>query len=205
MSVVVFLKIFSVCLLGAISPGPSMVVVINNAIFKSRFHGILTSIGHGIGIGIYAFFAVVGIAIVIKTNIIVFNGIKILSIVFLIYLGIKSIMTSDNQLDFNVKDLNGKITSFFQGLSISLLNPKIFVWFIAIYSQFMSIDNDKIFNTCLILTASIVDIIWYIALTFLVTSIMAIDFIKNKSKLLNKLVGYIFILIGIFLILEFLI
>ena len=205
MSVVVFVKIFSICLLGAMSPGPSMVVVINNAIFKSRFHGILTSIGHGIGNGIYAFFAVVGIAIVIKTNIIVFNGIKILSIVFLIYLGIKSIMTSDNQLDFNVKDLNGKITSFFQGLSISLLNPKIFVWFIAIYSQFMSIDNDKIFNTCLILTASIVDIIWYIALTFLVTSIMAIDFIKNKSKLLNKFVGYIFILIGIFLILEFLI
>ena len=203
MSVVVFLKIFSVCLLGAISPGPSMVVVINNAIFKSRFHGILTSIGHGIGIGIYAFFAVVGIAIVIKTNIIVFNGIKILSIVFLIYLGIKSIMTSDNQLDFNVKDLNGKITSFFQGLSISLLNPKIFVWFIAIYSQFMSIDNNKIFNTYLILTATIVDIVWYIILTFLVTSIMAIDFIKNKSKLLHKFVGYIFILIGMFLILEF--
>ena len=112
-------------------------------------------------------------------------------------------MTSDSQLDFDVKDLDGKITSFFQGLSISLLNPKIFVWFIAVYSQFMSIDNDKIFNTYLILTASIVDIVWYITLTFLVTSIMAIDFIKNKSKLLHEFVGYIFILIGIFLILEF--
>ena len=203
MSVVVFLKIFSVCLLGAMSPGPSMVVVINNAIFKSRVHGILTSIGHGVGIGIYAFFAVLGIAIIIKTNIFVFNGIKILSIVFLIYLGVRSIMTSDNQLDFDVKDLEGKITSFFQGLSISLLNPKIFIWFIAIYSQFMSIDNDKIFNTYLILIASIVDMIWYVTLTFLVTSIMAIDSIKNKSKLLNKFVGYIFILIGMFLILEF--
>ena len=32
------------------SPGPSMVVVINNAIFKGRYNGILTSIGHGIGI-----------------------------------------------------------------------------------------------------------------------------------------------------------
>ena len=40
MSEIIFLKIFIVCLLGAISPGPSMVVVINNAIFKNRFHGI---------------------------------------------------------------------------------------------------------------------------------------------------------------------
>ena len=69
MSLIVFLKIFIVCLLGAISPGPSMVVVINNAIFKNRFHGILTSIGHGIGIAIYALFAVLGIALIIKTNI----------------------------------------------------------------------------------------------------------------------------------------
>ena len=57
MSIIIFLKVFFVCLLGAMSPGPSMVVVINNAIFKNRYHGILTSLGHGIGIGVYAFFA----------------------------------------------------------------------------------------------------------------------------------------------------
>ena len=76
MSLFVFLKIFAVCLLGAMSPGPSMVVVINNAIFKGRFHGILTSLGHGIGIGIYALFAVLGVALIIKTNLFVFNVIK---------------------------------------------------------------------------------------------------------------------------------
>ena len=82
MSLFNFFQIFFVCLLGAMSPGPSMVVVINNAIFKNRYNGILTSIGHGIGIGIYAFFAVVGVGFIIKTNIIVFNGIKIISIFF---------------------------------------------------------------------------------------------------------------------------
>ena len=89
MSLIIFLKIFSVCLLGAMSPGPSMVVVINNAIFKNRYHGILTSLGHGIGIGIYALFAVLGIGLVIKTNLFVFSVIKIVSIIFLIYLGFK--------------------------------------------------------------------------------------------------------------------
>ena len=201
MSALIFLKIFFVCLLGAISPGPSMVVVINNAIFKNRYHGILTSLGHGIGIGLYALFAVLGIALIIKTNVTLFNGMKFMSIVFLIYLGIKSIAGRKN-LDFNKKDLNGVATSFFQGLSISLLNPKIFIWFLAIYSQFMSVDNNIIFNTCLILTASIVDAVWYITLTFLVTSKGALKFIKDKSILFQQLIGGVFILIGTVLLIQ---
>ena len=204
MSLLIFLKIFAVCLLGAMSPGPSMVVVINNAIFKNRLNGILTSIGHGIGIGIYALFAVLGIALIIKTNLYVFNVIKFLSIIFLVYLGINLIITKD-KLEFDGEDISSGLTSFLQGLSISLLNPKIFIWFVAIYSQFMSVDNDMIFNTILILTASIIDAIWYVILTLLVTTNIALDFIKDKSVLLQKFVGSVFIIIGTLLLIELLI
>ena len=77
----VYFQVFLLCLLGAMSPGPSWVVIINNAIFKNRFHGILTSLGHGIGIAVYATFAVLGIGLIIETNIFLFNSIKILSII----------------------------------------------------------------------------------------------------------------------------
>ena len=204
MSLLIFLKIFAVCLLGAMSPGPSMVVVINNAIFKNRLNGILTSIGHGVGIGIYALFAVLGIALIIKTNLYVFNVIKFLSIIFLVYLGVNLVIT-DDKLEFDGKDINSGFISFLQGLSISLLNPKIFIWFVAIYSQFMSVDNDMIFNTILILTASIIDAIWYVILTLLVTTNIALDFIKDKSVLLQKFVGSVFIIIGTLLLIELLI
>ena len=204
MSLLIFLKIFAVCLLGAMSPGPSMVVVINNAIFKNRLNGILTSIGHGVGIGIYALFAVLGIALIIKTNLYVFNVIKFLSIIFLVYLGVNLIITKD-KLEFDGKNINSGFTSFLQGLSISLLNPKIFIWFVAIYSQFMSVDNDMIFNTILILTASIIDAIWYVILTLLVTTNIALDFIKDKSVLLQKFVGSVFIIIGALILIELLI
>ena len=204
MSLLIFLKIFAVCLLGAMSPGPSMVVVINNAIFKNRLNGILTSIGHGVGIGIYALFAVLGIALIIKTNLYVFNVIKFLSIIFLVYLGVNLVIT-DDKLEFDGKDINSGFISFLQGLSISLLNPKIFIWFVAIYSQFMSVDNDMIFNTILILTASIIDAIWYVILTLLVTTNIALDFIKDKSVLLQKFVGSVFIIIGALLLIELLI
>ena len=204
MSLLIFLKIFTVCLLGAMSPGPSMVGVINNAIFKNRLNGILTSIGHGVGIGIYALFAVLGIALIIKTNLFVFNLIKFLSIIFLVYLGVKLIIAND-KLEFDGKNISSGFTSFVQGLSISLLNPKIFIWFVAIYSQFMSVDNDLFFNTVLVLTAAIVDALWYITLTLLVTSKIALDFIKNKNGLLQKCVGIIFIAIGLLLLIEMLV
>ena len=44
-----------------------MMVVINNAIFKNKLNGILTALGHGLGIGIYALFAVIGIGLIIKS------------------------------------------------------------------------------------------------------------------------------------------
>ena len=205
MSTIIFLQIFFVCLLGAMSPGPSMVVVINNAIFKNRYHGILTSIGHGIGIGIYAFFAVLGIGIAIETNLFLFNGIKILSVIFLIFLGIKSIINK-TKLDFDKKNIRKEeATSFLQGFSISILNPKIFIWFVAIYSQFMSLDNDIIFNSYLVLTAGIVDAAWYIFLTLLVTSNLALEFVKNKIAKLQRFLGIIFIALGLALLSQILI
>ena len=115
MDSITFIQIFFVCLLGAMSPGPSMAVVIHNAIFKGRYNGILTSIGHGIGIAVYATFAVLGLGLIIKTNIFIFNGLKILSIIFLIFIGVKSIF---NKKKFNLerKNLKGNTISFFKVL-----------------------------------------------------------------------------------------
>ncbi|AFS48551.1 LysE type translocator [alpha proteobacterium HIMB59] len=201
MSLFIFLKVLAICLVGAMSPGPSMVVVINNAIFKNRYHGIITSIGHGIGISIYAVFAVIGIGMVIKTNLILFNSIKIVSIIFLIYMGVKSIFNKED-IDFENKNIMGGTKSFFQGFAISILNPKILIWFIAIYSQFMSEKNAFLFNAYLVITAGIVDSVWYMFLTVLTTSSVSLNFVKKNHYVLNKITGYIFILIGMALFVD---
>ena len=201
MSIFLFLQIAFICLLGAMSPGPSMLVVINNAIFKNKFNGILTALGHGFGIGIYALFAVLGIGLIIETNIMLFNVIKILSILFLFYLGINSIITI-KKIEFKKEKLIDSGQSFLQGLSISLLNPKILIWFVAIYSQFMSTDNELYLNISLVLIASIVDALWYVFLVNLVTTGTIIEFIKNKSQHIQKIIGYIFITISIILLID---
>lgn len=201
MTLILFTQIVFVCLLGAMSPGPSMVVVVNNAIFKNKFNGILTALGHGFGIGIYALFAVLGIGFIIESNLTVFNAIKTLSIFFLLYLGVKAFI-EENKLDFGQNKIESGGVSFFQGLGISILNPKIFVWFVAIYSQFMSATNDIFFNISLIVIASVIDALWYIFLVNLITYERVLILIKNKAYIIQKLIGFLFITISIILFLS---
>ena len=203
MTLITIGQVFTVCLLGAMSPGPSMAVVIHNAIFKGRYNGILTSIGHGIGITFYATFAVLGLGLIIEANIFIFNSLKILSIIFLIFIGTKSILNK-KKLDLDKKDTKEKTVSFLQGFSISILNPKILVWFIAIYSQFMSQNNELIFNIYLISIAGIVDACWYIFLTFAVTTASALTFFQTKIIIFQKIQGFIFLAIGVGLFIKLL-
>jgi len=204
MTLITFAQVFVVCLLGAMSPGPSMALVINNAIFKGRYNGVLTAIGHGIGISVYATFAVLGLGLIIKTNVFIFNGLKILSIIFLIFIGLKSILNKE-KLNLEDKNLKENTISFIQGFSISILNPKIFVWFIAIYSQFMSSNNQLMFDIYLISIAGIVDACWYIILTLTVTIASALSFIQKKIYIIQKIQGFFFIALGIGLMLNLII
>ena len=201
MTIFLFLQIFFVCLLGAMSPGPSMVVVVNNAIFKSKFSGILTALGHGFGISIYALCAVIGIGVVLQTNIIVFNSIKLLSIFFLFYLSTQTIR-SRRKNEFGVNQNISVTKSFAQGFMISIFNPKIFIWFIAIYSQFMSYDNNMSLNIMLVLVAGTVDALWYILLVNMVTSKSVLNKIKKRLGLVKLIVGYILIFISLILLIE---
>lgn len=57
-----------VCALGAMSPGPSLAIVLRNTISGGRLEGVMTGIGHGLGFGLYAFIAVTGLSALLLTN-----------------------------------------------------------------------------------------------------------------------------------------
>ena len=58
-----------ICAAGAVSPGPSLAVVVRNTISGGKTQGVLTGIGHGIGLGSYAFIAITGLSTIILTNV----------------------------------------------------------------------------------------------------------------------------------------
>ena len=201
MTLIFWLQFAAVCVAGAMSPGPSLALVIRNSTKFSRIAGLMTAIGHGLGMGIYAVFAVTGLVIVITTNVYLFQLIQILGICFLLYFGIQFILQKSNEIiiDDNQKNIN----SFIQGFSISILNPKILIWFAAIFSQFVSVNGTFTSNSILVLTASIIDCIWYIIVALVVTSYGLNNFFQKRIDIIQKISGFILVLIGIILIIDF--
>lgn len=194
----IFFKVLFICSLGAMSPGPSWVLVINNSIFNGRINGLFTSIGHGLGITIYAFIANLSINFIIQINEKFYLVMKICSIIFLLYLGLKSL--KGDKLKLKKKLESKKLNAFFEGFLVAILNPKVFIWFIAIYSQFISPNNNMVFNFILIGTAGLVDTTWYSILVIFITRGSMVSYLEKKSDILQKSIGYIFILIALILL-----
>ena len=201
MTLIFWLQFAAVCIAGAMSPGPSLALVIRNSTKFSRIAGLMTAIGHGLGMGIYAVFAVTGLVIVITTNVYLFQLIQILGICFLLYFGIQFILQKSNEIIIDDKQKN--INSFIQGFSISILNPKILIWFAAIFSQFVSVNGTFTSNSILVLTASIIDCIWYVIVALVVTSYGLNNFFQKRIDIIQKVSGFILVLIGIILIIDF--
>ncbi len=200
MTFVFWLQFAAVCIAGAMSPGPSLALIIRNSTRFNRFTGIIAAIGHGLGMGIYAIFAVAGLSFILSNNIYIFQTIQIAGIILLFFFGISFVLQKDKKLKENISHKN--FNSFIQGFSISILNPKILIWFSAVFSQFVLIDNNFFINTILVITAAGIDCLWYIIVALIVTSYGLKDFFQNRINIIQKICGIVLIMISIILIIN---
>ena len=187
-----------VCIAGAMSPGPSLAIVIRNNVNFNRLAGILTSIGHGLGIGVYATLAVLGLGLILQTNQTIFMIIQIIGLVLLFLFGLMFIFQKNKQ--DKKEEKQNQINSFLQGFTIAIINPKILIWFTAVYSQFIVIDASFYFNTILVLTASLIDAIWYIIVSILVTGYGLKNLLIKKKLMIQKTTGIVLIIISLMLL-----
>ena len=184
-----------ICIVGAMSPGPSMALIIRNSIKYGRVSGLLSSIGHAIGIGIYASISVVGLQIILINNIFVFNTIQFCGSIFLLILGILFLKNSGEKL--SLEDDQKNLNSFIQGFAISILNPKILIWFTAIFSQFIEASSTSMTKLTMVFMASSIDGIWYIIVTIVVTGFGLKQFLENNTKTIQIISGIVLIFISL--------
>ena len=201
MTLIFWFQFAVVCIAGAMSPGPSLALIIRNSTKYNRLGGIMSAVGHGLGMGVYAIFAVTGLSIIILTNIYVFKSIQIVGIVFLFVFGILFIFQKNKKID--IDNSQNKLNSFLQGFSISILNPKILIWFSAVFSQFVKSDSTLLTNSILVITASAIDCIWYILVALIVTSYGLKDFFQKRINAIQKISGTALVIISILLIINF--
>ena len=201
MTLIFWFQFAAVCIAGAMSPGPSLALIIRNSTKYNRLGGIMSAVGHGLGMGVYAIFAVTGLSIIILTNIYIFKSIQIVGIVFLFVFGILFIFQKNEKID--IDNSQNKLNSFLQGFSISILNPKILIWFSAVFSQFVRSDSTFLTNSILVITASAIDCIWYILVALIVTSYGLKDFFQKRINAIQKISGTVLVIISILLIINF--
>jgi len=188
----------AICLIGAMSPGPSMALIIRNSIKYGRISGILFSLGHAIGIGIYATVSVLGLQFILINNLFLFNAIQFCGSVFLLILGILFLRDTAHNLSLENEQKN--VNSFMQGFAISILNPKILIWFAAIFSQFIEISSTNFVKLAMVLIASSIDGLWYIILTIVVTGFGLKQFLEHNTNIIQKISGVVLITISIIIL-----
>ncbi|WP_281645155.1 LysE family translocator [Parendozoicomonas sp. Alg238-R29] len=197
--------IFTVCLLGAISPGPSLAVVLRNTMNGSRLHGVATGVSHSMGIAFYALIVTTGISVLITETPLAFRFITWGGALYLAWLAINAFKASADITQGGEANKTAELTiagAARQGFLISFLNPKIAVFFLALFSQFVKPGAEWVQQEIIVLTATAVDGIWYslVALAFSHPRLMPA--IQKKAGFINKLTGTVLLLIAIRIVLS---
>ena len=180
-----------VCASGAISPGPSLAVVIRNTITGGRAQGIMTGLGHGIGLTIYAFIAVMGLSSMLIGNQTLFVFVQIAGSFWLIWIGCNMILSSPKES--SKKNVDSRKRGFVEGFMISFLNPKILVFFVAVFSQFIHNELTNIDRTIIVMVAGLIDTFWYVFVAMLLAGSSFIDKIKKYSVWIDRFAGVLLI------------
>ena len=193
--------------LGAVSPGPSLAVVIRNTVTGGRSQGIATGLGHGLGFGIYAFLAAAGIATALSTNMHVEQALKWGGAVLLLWLGTSflrhALSEKDTILDSERKYTSSGKIGFFQGFSIALLNPKIMAWMLALYAPFIESDLQMKTLMGMGLLGMTIDGAWYVTVAMTLATGERVERLKSNAHLIDGAMGVLMFLFAYILVSGF--
>jgi len=178
--------------LGAMSPGPSLAVILRNTLAGGRAQGVMTGIGHGIGFGIYAFLAAGAFATAISIHETAETGLKWAGVCILVWLGYTFLSHArkgpSESADESHQESQNK-QGFIQGFSIALLNPKILAWMLALYTPF--IEENVSFDTLLGMGAlgMAIDGTWYVTVALVLTTGGRVEKLKAVSHIIDGAMG----------------
>ncbi len=198
MTLAIWFSLLLVSMLGAMSPGPSLATVVKHTLSGRRVNGIVAAWAHSIGIGFYALITVIGLAVVLQQFPLVFKTISYLGAGYLIYLGYAALRSNGG---IAAKLASGQpvslIESAKEGLLISLLNPKIALFFLALFSQFVTLGNDPLDKSIMVLTPIIVDGLWYTIVSCLLSVAGVVDKLRQQAKWIDRLSGVVLIALAL--------
>ena len=152
---------------GAASPGPSLALVLRSTVSAGRHAGVLVALAHGIGVWLYALAVVFGVAAVLLHMPSLMLAVQLGGVIFLLYLGAQmmrgGLAASENNPEDTADPASVRSSGqhLLDGFLIVFLNPKIMVFFLAVFSQFLTPQQSIETQVLAATLAGLVDGLWY--------------------------------------------
>ena len=189
-----------VCLAGAASPGPSIILLVNSVIKNGPKAGVVFGIAHGLGIFVYAALVASGLVILLSVAPWFSVALEMVGLLFLLWLSISMIKNSLQKRSIDETGSGSSSVSLFKhgrnGFLIVFLNPKIAVFFLAIFSQFLDAASDLESKFIMVITATVIDGLWYILLAFVIAMPKFTKFAKLSVEKIEFFLGILLLLVS---------
>ncbi len=173
----------TVFFLGAISPGPSLLMVIRNTIVGGRRRGVMCAVGHGIGFGLYAGIAIFGLIVLLEQAPEIFFILQITGILLLIWYGYLMWVHAEDE---HQQIEEGEARGFLEGFSIAFFNPKIALFLVAVLAQVLDAGMGLATKLSIGFVGMAIDMIWYIIVALLLTGTPLLEWLRTNGKAVNR-------------------
>jgi len=198
-----WLSLALICILGASSPGPSLVVILASTRRFGRNAGILASIGHGLGVFFYAFMAATALGFILRQYEKFFVLVQIAGAFLLIWMGVR-LLTSAFSGKATSQGDNARAlqNSFRDGLAIAILNPKIAAFFASLFSQFILPGQSHALHIAMAGLAGAIDMGIYIILVILASMKASLVFLEKHQRPMDILLAVLLLGLGLSLLVN---
>lgn len=189
----------SAAVLLTLMPGPDILFVVTQSITQGRRAGIVFASGLCTGLIVNVAAVSLGVSVLLMSSAIAFTALKICGAAYLFYLGIKAFLARRrNHFSLKAEADPGKL--YRKGILMNILNPKVILFFLAFFPQFIDPDIANPVSQLLLLG------VVFMLQAFLVFSLVAIMAERLTRRLMqnpgvalwmNVAEAVIYILIGI--------
>jgi threonine/homoserine/homoserine lactone efflux protein len=190
-----------------ITPGPGTAMIVRSALRGGVRTALATMLGNSAGVLTWAVLSALGISALVAASELAFVALKLTGAAVLVYLGARSLTRRHRgepvPPEAAARTSPSRHTAFRDGLATSLANPKLAVFFVALFPQFVA-DGAPVLPPALAMAGLIVllDLAWYSTLAVLVDRSRRAFMRSSLMRRLEQLMGAVLIGLGVRVALE---
>ncbi|KVX24319.1 LysE family translocator [Burkholderia ubonensis] len=126
-----------------VTPGPDTAYIIGRSVAQGRGAGLMSALGISAGCCVHALACAFGLTALLAASATAFTVIKLVGAAYLIYLGVRMILAkpaagADTARAAAVAAAKPLRQLFMQGFWTNVLNPKVVLFFVSFFPQFVS-------------------------------------------------------------------